>query len=455
MIKITNKNRKNAVVLILSAFFAVLTGLFLFTPNRAEILVPGNTAITVDGLNVSVGFYNYFFSSSTTPEIMLELEKEYDDFDGSVPLDEQIYDEKTGKTWAEYIDETVKEQISRLVKAYNEGVSAGVSIFDEQQKSVDAIIKSIEAEADKLSVRANDYTCYTYGDYVGIKTVKKILEMSYVAQNYYEYFSVQSKISSDEYDSYYEKNKDMLASVEYLCCKITGVTDINEMKTAAEMLLPKISGSNFEQVLTEGFSKHNIQISQKKALLLNSDENEDIKKWLFNDFRKTGDKTVIADEKNESIYVVLSVNVPEIEKEITCSAREIALRVNDFGNWDELDKIANEIENNIKKAENKEYAFAVYADIYMNNLQDGSSGGLITNLKQSNGKAETWLFDSKRRREDFIRLKTENGYYLIMFIDKKPSWQFWVDDEIKNEEFKSNMKNIEFKTKFAFRYTKG
>lgn len=457
MIKITNKNRNVAVAIILSVTFTVLTGLFLFRPNKAEILVPGNVAMTVDGLNISVGFYNYFYSAATSPAILIELEKQHEDFDQSIPLDEQIYDAETGETWSEYTKKTVEEQISSLVKTYNEGVKAGVFVFDEQQKNIDTIIKALETEAEKLSIGISDYTGYTYGDYVGVKTVRKILEMSYIAQNYYEYFVVHNTPSQEAYNKFFENNKTKLISVEYICCEIIGDEFFSdEVKKTADSLLPKLSSSNFEKIMKESFSEYSLSIFKGRNNLLYFEGNEELKNWLFDNCRNVGDKIVIADKEENRLYVVLVLKAPEEEKKITCSAREIAMRVSDFGDWESLEKVVNEIEVKIKEANNKEFTFAVYADIYMNNIKtDKYSGGLVTNLENGDGEAEKWLFDSERKREDFVCLKTENGYYLIMYIERKPSWQFYADEEIKYSEFKKATKNNELKKRYAFKFTEG
>lgn len=457
MIKITNKNRKIAVAIIISVTFTVLMGLFLFRPNNAEILVPGNIAMTVDGLNVSVGFYNYFYSASTSPEILLELEKQYEDFDQNIPLDEQIYDAKTGETWSEYTRKTVEEQITSLIKAYNEGIKAGVFVFDEQQKNIDTIIKALESEAKELSIGTSDYTGYTYGDYVGVKTVRKILEMSYIAQNYYEYFVVNNTLSQEDYKKFFENNKTKLISVEYFCCEFTvDEKSLDEAENAVELLIPELSSSNFEKILKKNFSEFSLSFFKGRNNLLYFEGSEKMKNWLFDDCRKAGDKIVIADEEEKRLYVVLVLKEPKDELKVTCSAREIAMRVSDFGDWDSLEKTANEIEAKIKEADNKEFAFAVYADIYMNNIKsDKYSGGLVTNLENGDGEAEKWLFDSDRKREDFVRLKTENGYYLIMYVERKPSWQFYADEEIKSSEFKKIMKNSKLQKRYAFRFTEG
>jgi len=457
MIKITDKQRRIAIIISAIIIFAVLSGSFLFRPNKAEVLVPGNVAMKVDGMKISVGFYNYFYSSSTTPEILIELEKEYEGFDQHLPLDEQIYDASTGKTWKEYIDETVKDQISHLVKAYNKGVAANICVFDEQQENIETIIKALETEAEKLSIGINDYTSYTYGNYVGEKTVRKILEMSYIAQNYYEYYIVQKELSSDIYDDFYERNKDYLISVEYFCCEIPAKNNINEKKDEALLLLPELSAENFEETLAKKFPDFQTVISERQGTKLTFEGNDNVRKWLFDESRKAGDKIVIADEEKDRVYVLLAKTGLVEETEKTCSAREIAMRVSEFGDWETLDKIANNIQNKINDAENKEYVFAVYADIYMNNIQPtDASGGLLTNIRNGNGEAESWLFDSERKRKDFICLKNENGYYLIMFVEKKPAWQYLADEEIKETEFKNSIKdNIDIQKKYAFRFTEG
>ncbi len=457
MIKITNKNRIVAVAIILSVTFTVMTGLFLLRPNKEEILVPGNIAMTVDGLNISVGFYNYFFSAATSPEILVELENQYEDFDQNIPLNEQIYNAETEKTWFDYIKETVEEQISSLVKIYNQGVQAGVYVFDEQQENIDAIIKSLETEAEKLSVSVDDYTGYTYGNYVGEKTLRKIFNMSYIAQNYYEYFVVNNELSQEEYNSFFQNNKTGLISVEYICCEITGEEkSLDKADETADMLFHELSSDNFENLLRKSFSEYNLSFSENRDTLLYFEGNEGMKNWLFDSCRKAGDRTVITSKEEGCIYVVLVLKEPEEEIDDTCSAREIAMRVSDFGDWDSLEKVANEIETKIKEADDKEFVFAVYADIYMNNIKtDKHSGGLVTNIENGDGEAEKWLFDSERKREDFVRLKTENGYYFIMYIEKKPSWQFYADEEIKYSEFRDIIKNIELQKQYAFRFTEG
>ena len=215
MKKITSRDCVLALLIVISIIVPTTLLIFIFTPNRYEIKVPGNVALTVDGTKLTVGFYNYFYSSSTSPEVLYNIEKRNEKFNSELPLEQQIYDAESGKTWATYIEDSVLEQIGALVYAYNRGVEADIGVFERQRERIDANIASIRAEAKKMKISADRYASLVYGNYVGIKTVENILDMSCIAQNYYEYYRCNVSLTEDEYNSYLNGETDRISFAEY------------------------------------------------------------------------------------------------------------------------------------------------------------------------------------------------------------------------------------------------
>lgn len=458
MTKITKKNRISALLILLISALIISALVFLITPNSGEILVPGNVALTVDGMKLSVGFYNYFYSAATSPEMLVNMEEMYEDFDSSIPLQQQVFDKDSGKTWAEYINETVEEQISYLIKAYNIGKQHDICLFEEQSERVNLVIDSLYKEADKLSIGINSYTEFTYGKYVGEKTVRRILEMSYVAQNAYEFYSSNYEITQDEYLDFKNKNKDELVYAEFVCCKLN--VEDNRMqelrKDFAVFSQSKIMTDNCESEIEKLFSKYDKNISVHKTVRTNYDGNEEVEKWVFDLSRKSGDKVLIENDNSRETYIIFMISDAFVNETETCSVRELAMRFDDFESREAVKTTACFVQEQIKASDNKDYTMAVYSDIYMNSgKSDTANGGLIVDLKAADGIAERWIYAAERKSGDVRCFESEVGYYIVMFVDKKPSWQFVAEDRIINSSFEKITNDAVFKKKYAFKYTEG
>lgn len=458
MLKITDKNRITALALLLAFALVVTISVFLFTPNRSEILVPGNVAMTVEDIDISVGFYNYFYSAATSPEIMANMEKMYDGFDGSLPLQEQIFSEESGETWADYISDTVDEQISYLVKAYSMGKMQSISVFKEQEERIDSIIDSLNDEADRLSISVDSYTEITYGKFVGEKTVRKILEMSYIAQNLYEHYFSEYEITQEEYREFRNKNEKELIYSEFIFCEFN-VEDgekENLKRQIQKFLQSEISPNEIEEKINEAFPKYDKTVSEEKTTFSEYSGCEAISDWSFDLLREAGDRILLEDSESGNIYIVFMITDAYVNETVTCSARELTMRFTDFESEDLLRSTVAYVEEQINKSTEKEYLMAVYSDIYMNNDEsDSLNGGLIVNVNFGSGVVENWLYADEREKGDIKCFENDVGNYIIMFVDKKPSWQFIADREIIEESFENNTNNANLERKYAFRYTEG
>lgn len=454
MNKITAKARIIALITVLSVLASTVLLIFLFSPNKKEIKVPGNVALTVDGTKLTVGFYNYFYSSSTTPEVLYNIQKQNEKFDPSMPLEKQIYDEASGKTWAVYIEESVLEQIGALVYAYNRGVEANIGLFDEQRERIDANLASLRAEAKKMKISADRYTSLVYGDYVGIKTVESILEMSYVAQNYYEYYRCNFSLTEEDYNSYMLEQKENLAFAEYSICEFTfesadALTAFCEMHSD----LTAVTADNFKAEIEEKTADIQKTFRDFSGIRSDCTESDEIRSWAFSFDRKAGDRILLKDEERLVAYILISHRDTAINKEITCSARELTLRKSDFNTPEDYENAKKRIEQKLSRSSVPQYDMAVLCDIYMNNNKNANPGGLVTCIEKSESAANTWLFDKAKKKGDYTVLTNEDNCYFLMFTDKKESWRYYADDACSEENFNKASDRVTIKKHNAFKHT--
>ena len=401
-----------------------------------------------------MGFYNYFYSSSTSPEVLYNIEKRNEKFNSELPLEQQIYDAESGKTWATYIEDSVLEQIGALVYAYNRGVEADIGVFERQRERIDANIASIRAEAKKMKISADRYTSLVYGDYVGIKTVENILEMSCIAQNYYEYYRCNVSLTEDEYNSYLNGETDRISFAEYIACKITfySLQELDDF-VRENNGFSTLTAENFSIVIDEISTDFLTDLTEFSGHRSECFDNPKIADWAFAKNRKAGDITFITDEENLFVYILMAHSDTVVKTDITCSARELTLRKNDFETPESFENTKNLIVQKLNQSSNPEYDMAVLCDIYMNNDTDSNSGGLVTCIEKSDSAANAWLYESDRQNGEFTVLSNNDNYYILMYSDKKESWRFAAESAYASDKLDKATKQVSVKKLKAFKHT--
>lgn len=463
MKKTTFKDRLIAAVLIFLIVAIPSTLVFLLTPNSSEIMVPGNTVMTVDGTKVSVGFFNYFYTAATSSDVLLQLEKEYENFDASKSFSDQIYDSESGMTWQEYFIEAAKEQLTQIVSLSNKGEAAGIELFEEQKEEIQSQLDNAAEKAVEYDVLTNDYISIVYGEFAGKATLKKVMEKSYIAQNYYEYISVVEKPSDEETESYLKENLENMHSVSFDYYAVEYTFDFDEQKKQAQEVLDKSkTPEEFDHAVAEAFPTYDswgfpATESVKLTSLYKKDAGylpEKVYDWVYGSERSVGEKALITVDDRQLIYMILMKEPARLDTEIKCSVREMLFDV------DETEESKNaalhlseEISERIKKSENPEYTFAVLADIYLKEFEEMAySGGLVGNIAfgDSEENINSWIFDESRKNGDFISVSGENGYYSFFFSDRYESWRFEAEQELITERIKKDSQAQSIENGFAY-----
>ena len=420
---------KKKVLPILSSFFLFLLVTVISTsiasyfsaPNTDERMNPGNIAITVGDKDISIGMYNYYYTCIKN-NYLSSAEYGYYDIDETIPFNEQytVSSDGTEKTWEEQFKEDTINQIQYITTYYNEGIKAGVTVNDEQQKTIENQLNDIKELADDEDLLINEYLIKTYGEYCGIETVKKVLTEHYIANNYYNEYIIKLSLSDKEIEEFYskneldfysvsaaiiqnkydEKNKDV--EIERIKNIIKNINTIDTLKAN----IKTICSDKIKQYLDEGYfdSEDACIAAMSETLVMDvgykDNDNsapENVVNWLFDDKTKIGDCSLIDDPDNQIIYIVLKLNNKEIKDEDVYSVRHILvspdINNSDEKDWENAEKQAKNILLEYEKTDKSEFEFAKLAEMKSDDVESTSNGtsgiygGLYEGVKKK-GKFE-------------------------------------------------------------------
>jgi len=167
-------------------------------PNAEEKMNPGNIALTISDTDISVGLYDYFYSS-----VVYQTEQYasygYNNLDTTKDYAAQYTEDKDGNqiTWLEKMKQETIDNIKTVVVYYEKGVAAGIELSEEQKTTIDNQIASLETNAANSGISINEYIQQIYGSNCGVATLRAYLEKYFIAGAYYNQLSIDERPSDE------------------------------------------------------------------------------------------------------------------------------------------------------------------------------------------------------------------------------------------------------------------
>ncbi len=308
----------------------LVLAIFLTTVLKSPIQNTGirlSTAVTINDHKVSGTQFNYFYVDSVRN--FCSQFSSYGDyaamimqmygFDPTTALGDQVQNQETGATWADYFADSAIESAKWTYAMYDEAMAKGFKLTDEQTKSIADYEAALKAQADTAGISANKYIQNNYGSVASLKSYMEFYELTAIATLYAsEYYdSIEFKpedLREHEKDKYNDYSSYAYATYtvnvsEYLTGgtketdedgKTTTVYSDEEKKAAQEAALvdAKALIANESIVDVDTFNlaiaalKKSVTTCTEVAETLYTDlsiSNEDMKKWVTDDAREAGD----------------------------------------------------------------------------------------------------------------------------------------------------------------------
>lgn len=449
-----------------------------FIPNNKEWMTPANTALSLDGTNISVGSFNYYYNNFTNDNYLANYAQQ--GLDTSVDYDKQYYDESTGETWADYFENTTVEELRYIGYYYNAAKEAGMKLSKTEQEQLDAAMDQVVVQAQTAGQTTGAFLKEQYGEYVGLKTMRKTQEMRYLAQRYMQQLSTTDKVSEEEVQSYRNDNLQQLeiASFRYLPMPYTA-DNKEAIRVKSEELKGKLTDSATFTETVKPYAEKAIQtqITDEYTLItnvtsLNENIPANIREWLFTNGVKVNDTSILDSEEQSCFYVVLMDKAPHINEEMLFSVRHLLVKAEGGKSgdgtaaepteeqWKAAQDKAQGFLDQFNKTDKSELAFAQLADensedIASTSGSDASNyGGLLAQNQPGKLVApfEAWSLDPSRKYGDVGMVKTEYGYHLIYYISNQEAWKYTAQSAVLGNKQDENVEKITTKKKMGFKH---
>ena len=477
-------------IIIVMVCFAVFT-----TVSNSGIIERNTTAVTVGDSKISAVELNYYYIDSIN-----EYVNQWGDYislsgiDTTAPLNEQIFNEGEGTTWADYFLDYATESIHSVYSSYNEAVAAGYTLSEEDAATIDSTIATMELYA-VYAYGYSDLDSFLVGMYghgANEETYRAYAEVQYIASAYANDYYESLNYTADEIEAVlaenpkaytsYSYNYYYLSATDFLEGGTTGedgsITYSDEEKDAAVAACKEVVDTLMAQDISSAvlFDKavNNLEINADSETAVTSTAVEGrlytelsatLQEWVTDDARQAGDvgcvpyETESTDTDGNTVtatsgYYVVLFNGSDDNTYLMNNVRHILVAfeggtTDDEGNtvYSDEEKAAalaeaEEILAQYEAGEQTEEAFTALA---LENSDDVDSNGnvnnegLYENIIPSSSYVENflnWSIDDARTPGETGIVETEYGYHVMYFVgDSELSYRdYLITSALRNED---------------------
>ncbi len=408
-------------------------------------------------------FYNEWYQTySTYTDTYLKMMG----LDTTKPLDEQVHDEETGITWAQYFLDSALEQAKNDYALAAKANVEGFTLPDEERTTLDNLLNNIETYATMYGYNnAKQYLRASYGygstpESYGEYYERSLLASAYSSAHYDGLTYDNSKIRDYETDKMGQFNSYTYTSayMSYTYFQQGGTKDEEgnvtysdeenaaareSMKAAADKLATATSDEELEKLAKE------ITVKEGSSITVTKNENQlysalssAVKDWLSSADRKDGDIATIPNvsttenedgtetSETNGYYVVIFHSAND---NATAMSNVRHLLVS-FEGGTEDEETGETVYTDAEKAAAKEKAEGYlktwqegekteesFIELVKEHSDDSSAeeGGLFENINPDSSYVENflnWSIDAARKTGDTAVIETEYGYHVMYFV---------------------------------------
>ncbi len=406
--------------------------------------------------------------------------------DATKPLDEQVFDENTGKTWDEYFVELAVNNAKSDYALYDLAQAENFTLPEDEQTSLDTSLTNLQTYASLYGYSgADQYLRAIYGYGAELDSYKAYSERSAIAQAF-EAAHLDSLTYEDADIREYEKDKAAnynsytysSAYLSYTDFRVGGTEDENGNKTysdeeneaaraalkaAAEKLATATTLDELKAMIDT------IEVNEESQLAVNDSENAlhtslnaALSDWLAAEERKEGDIAAIAntsttkdDDGNETTvvngyYVAYFTSKNDNSKPMS-NVRHLLVK---FEGGTENEETGETEYTDAEKAAAKEKA-----DDYLKLWQEGEAteesfialvkehsddtsaeeGGLFEDIHQDSEYVKnflSWSIDPAREPGNTAVIETEYGYHVMYYVgdDELTYRDYMITNEMRSAD---------------------
>ncbi len=480
------------IVLILGIFIGsrIADGI-----TRYGLFEKNTIAATVGSHKLNSVTMNYFFRDAVDSaynsayQYYGEEASKYVGFDVSKPLNEQVKDQESGQTWADYFFEQAMDNARAIYTMYDAAQAANFTLSEDDKAIITSNLNNMQLTASFSGFSSLDhYLREVYGNGSDAKNYEEYLTMQVTASAYYEYYQTTlsyddaairaydtehpNEFSSYNFHSYYlnhtsfrtggttdDKGNTTYSAEETEAARKAAEAAANELvkATSVEELDAAIAALEINKDATT------TPKSTANTDVLHSNLLADYAEWLGASDRKAGDvkafpsKSTSTDADGNSTEVINGYYVlmfdSRVENEtkmanirqvlIACEGGTTDANNNTTYSTEEKAAAHTKAEDLLKKwkdeGSTKEGFISMIKDVNKNETADDTIG-LVENVnKQSSAVYKNWALDESRKAGDTTVIDTTNGTYIVYYEgDSELNYRDYMITQAKKSEDLTN-----------------
>ena len=405
------------------------------------------------------------------------------------PLDQQVYNEETGETFADYYKDMAIDSAKNVYAMYNLAVAAGETLTETQESELKVTLESMKLYAEMSGYgSASAYLKALYGAGATMENYTNYLTVKTVATNYAKKYYDGIEITKTNITDRNKENYDEFSTFDYavffvdannfLTCNDEtteeGHTHSAEEQAAALKAAEEVakalvaSGATTMDELNTAISGNDAYKDSKDAKAADrlgytlSQVSENQANWLKSSDRKVGDLDMLANEvkstdaegkettKTTGYHIMLFLGRDDREQNLV-NVRHILTSFKG-GTTDENGNTTytvaeKEAVRGVIEAIQAEWleqggtleAFEALAKERTEDTSSKENGGLYEDVYP--GRMVTnfndWCFAEGRKAGDYGIVETEYGYHLIYFVGKDENTyrNMLIEETLRSEAY--------------------
>ena len=435
----------------------------------------------IDAVN---GFYNEWYNSyaENTDSYLQAM-----GLDTTKPLNQQIYDQESGKTWSDYfVDEAISQAASDYAM-YDLAMAENFTLSEEEKSSYDSTISMLNTYATIYGYSSPDkYLSAVYGYGSSLKGYSEYYERSVIAAAYYAAHEDTFTYTAEDRNTYAADKEANFNSYTYDSVYMsytyfreggtkdedghtTYTNEENEaarktMKETAEALATAASVDDLKEKVaavkvTEGNS---VSVTENKDVL-HSSVNAALSKWLAEEGRQDGDiaaipnETTSTDEEGKETtivngyYVVIYHSTNDNTSDMA-NMGYIYVPYEGGTKDEEADKTVysdedkantkSKVEGYLTEWESGEKTKESLEALANKLIEEekAESGGLVENLHVNSDFDQAimdWILAADRAEGDTTIVEADDGFYLLYYSGKAELnyRQYMIETEMRAADY--------------------
>ena len=397
---------------------------------------------TVDAAMMSYFFYSQYNTfvnnySSYLSYINLDTEKSLKKQDSSFM--------EGGGTWYDYFKSEAGKQVKELLYLAEKANEEGLELDDNDQQTIQKTLDNYKTYAANAGYEDEKFISMVFGTGVKESDARKCLELTALADKYYQEYRDSLHYTDEELESYYNENINTYRYVDYYSYAVaasdTGNSDTYPEAEAKAKELAAVTSTDAFRSWVESYMRSSAEITDEYTEEdLNTDvqdklngleskkstysESDEASEWLFTE-AKVGE-TYIKNDESGTYTVYFCTAAPYRDEALTRTIRDLVFTTATYETKEAALEKAKEVMVKMTEEGLTEETFQSYAAQYSENTATSANGGLCENYKESTfeGNIAKWAFSDARKEGDFEIVEFDDGQAICYYIGVGiPAWK--------------------------------